>query len=104
MLNSLTHIHVFVLYLPQFLTTSNYRISKKHSRCFDITSGHGNFAFKLVVKLSDELGCFSKFEVILVSFTTLQEKNNQTSREIQQHLIVVFNDIRALSVIVHTNS
>jgi hypothetical protein len=24
----------------------------KHSRCFDITGGHENFAFKLVVKLS----------------------------------------------------
>jgi hypothetical protein len=35
-----------------------------HSRCFGIMEGHGNFAFNLVVKLSVELDCFSKFEVI----------------------------------------
>jgi hypothetical protein len=29
---------------------------KRHSRCFDIMKGHGNFAFNLVVKLSVELG------------------------------------------------
>jgi hypothetical protein len=34
------------------------------SRCFGITEGLGNFAFNLAVKLSAELGCFSKFEVI----------------------------------------
>jgi hypothetical protein len=39
-------------------------IVKMHSRCFRIIEGYRNVAFNLVVKLSVELGCFSKFEVI----------------------------------------
>jgi hypothetical protein len=35
-----------------------------HSRCFGIRGGYGKSAFKLAVKLSVELGYFSKFEVI----------------------------------------
>jgi hypothetical protein len=37
--------------------TSVFRLpSKMHSRCFGIMAGHGNFAFKLAVKLSVKLG------------------------------------------------
>jgi hypothetical protein len=35
-----------------------------HSRCLGIMGSHGNFEFNLVLQLSVELLCFSKFEVI----------------------------------------